>query len=74
MASITPKVVSVVSSFHEHQELTVLTHHQSAAVHGDDNIQPPKNGSLYTADDWNATSTPEEEPYFVSKVDSLSAS
>jgi nucleoside-diphosphate-sugar epimerase len=41
-----------------------------AAVHGDNNIQPPKNGSLYTTEDWNATSTPEDEPYFVSKVES----
>jgi nucleoside-diphosphate-sugar epimerase len=44
-----------------------------AAVHGDNNIQPPKNGSLYTADDWNTTSTPEEEPYFVSKTEAEKA-
>lgn len=40
----------------------------AAAVHGDTNIQPPKSGKLYTAEDWNTTSTPEKEPYFVSKV------
>jgi hypothetical protein len=69
----TPCTVLVLLLAHEHLVLMVLTPLSSAAVHGDNNIQPPKNGSLYTADDWNTTSTPEEEPYFVSKVESLSA-
>ena len=32
----------------------------------------PKNGKLYTEDDWNETATLEESPYLLSKVTSCS--
>lgn len=31
-------------------------------------LKPPKNGDVYTEEDWNTTSTPEKGAYFVSKV------
>lgn len=41
----------------------------SAAVLGNESAVPPKNGSLYTEDDWNETSTiKNNEAYWLSKV------
>lgn len=39
----------------------------SAAVHGE-YAAPPKNGQLYTEEDWNETSTIDNQPYHRSKV------
>lgn len=41
----------------------------SAAVLGNESAAPPKNGSLYTEDDWNETSSiKNSEAYWLSKV------
>ena len=41
----------------------------SAAVLGNESAVPPKNGSLYTEDDWNETSSiKNNEAYWLSKV------
>ena len=43
-----------------------------AAVLGNESAAPPKNGSLYTEDDWNDTSSiKNNEAYWLSKVRSV---
>lgn len=65
---LVPRSTLAVWQYHWLPALRLPVVHLPAAVHGDNDKQPPKSGSVYTAEDWNVTSTPEKEPYFVSKV------
>lgn len=48
----------------------VLTSSVAAIIGNEDSgpVKPPKNGDVYTEEDWNTTSTPEKGAYFVSKT------
>lgn len=61
---------NVMSSAARHKATVcrVVLTSSCAAVKGSASADPPKNGKLYTEEDWNETSTLEREAYWVSKV------
>ncbi len=56
-----------VRKWHSQGCVAEISRSCSAAVHGE-YTAPPKNGKLYTEEDWNETSTIDNQPYHRSKV------
>ncbi|KAL3150817.1 hypothetical protein ABBQ32_000577 [Trebouxia sp. C0010 RCD-2024] len=64
----TSNVLKSVAKYKDAVRRTVVTS-SVAAVLGNESAVPPKNGSLYTEDDWNDTSSiKNNEAYWLSKV------
>lgn len=66
----TRNVLSSVAKSKDTIKRVILTS-SVAAIIGNENsgpVKPPKNGDVYTEEDWNTTSTPEKGAYHVSKT------